>query len=342
MKSILFIACLVLVQGAPDAEPEADPYFYYNSGVNYPATAYHHGVPHTAALVPKLVSPLTAAVTPFANTIHTPLVHQAVVKDVEVTPAEVKKEVTPLAHTFVSPYNVGFRYGTYGLPYTTGAYHYPAATYAAAPSYVANSGGAVHIVNKREADAEPEADPFLYYNTPATTYHHGFPHPAAVAPAIAAVGAFPTTFANAIHTPFVHQAVVKEVEETPAEVKKEVTPLTKTFISPYNVGLGYGNYGFPYNTGGYQYPLATYATSPLATVSAVRDAASPSYVANSGGAVHIVNKREADPEADAYHYYGNPGHHYGYGYGHYGYGHRYGYRRAYSGYYGYPYGYNRW
>merc|ERR1719186_383811 len=66
------------------------------------------------------------------------------------------------------------------------------------------------------------------------------------------------------------------------------------------------------------------------------------YVANSGGALHVVGKRSAEPEPaaepdPAAWYYGGYGH--GYGYGHRYYGHGYGYGRRY-GYYGhgYPYG----
>jgi len=219
MKSILFIACLVLVQGAPapDAEPEADPYFYYNTGLNYPttttyhhgglhtaaivpATTYHHGGLHTAAVVPSVVSPAVPAVpTTFTGAVHTPVIHQAVVKNVEVTPAEVEKEVTPLTKTFVSPYNIGFGYGNYRLPYTTGAYQYPVAPLAAAPlttthlataaitpvatvnavhdagapSYVANSGGALHVVNKREADPEADADADAAYHFYGYPHHYG-------------------------------------------------------------------------------------------------------------------------------------------------------------------------
>merc|ERR1719211_940097 len=100
-------------------------------------------------------------------------------------------------------------------------------------------------------------------------------------------------------------------------------PWGTTYYRPYlGYGLGYAGYGLGHGVG---------------------------YVANSGGAVHVVGKRSAEPEPaaepdPAAWYYGGYGHH-GYGYGHRYYGHGY-YGRGY-GYYGYPYrhygyGYGYW
>merc|ERR1712200_182148 len=66
-------------------------------------------------------------------------------------------------------YGLG-HYGYAGHPYAGYAvspYYRSAVTYAHAPRYYANSGGAVHIV-KREAEAKAEADPW-------TVYGYGYP-----------------------------------------------------------------------------------------------------------------------------------------------------------------------
>merc|ERR1719195_207778 len=75
--------------------------------------------------------------------------------------------------------------------YTARATHLGAAL--GVPSYVAKSGPVVHAVQKREAEAEPEADPALLYSayaghyaTPAVTY--------AAAPAL--------TYANTYSYPY--------------------------------------------------------------------------------------------------------------------------------------------
>merc|ERR1712156_921304 len=83
--------------------------------------------------------------------------------------------------------------------------------------------------------------------------------------------------------------------------------------------------GHPYYYGGYHYPYA-YNYAPVAHA-----AVKPyTYYANSGGAVHIVKKREAEAEAEPNAWYG-----YGYGYRPYW---GYGYRSAY--YHPYSYGYH--
>ena len=59
------------------------------------------------------------------------------------------------------PYTYGYGYGLGYGGYYAGYYGYPyayAGSYYAAPYYYANSGGAVHIVGKREAGAEPDAE----------------------------------------------------------------------------------------------------------------------------------------------------------------------------------------
>jgi len=147
-----------------------------------------------------------------------------------------------------------------------------------------------HLVGKRsaepEAEADPEADPWYYYSGLGYGGHYGYAG---------------------------HYGYGRSLG-----------------YARYGYGLGYG-YGYPY----YGYGAR--------------------YVANSGGALHVVAKRsadpepaadpEADPEADPWYYYSGLGYG-GYGYGRYGYAGLHGYAGhyglGYSRYYGYPYSYGRY
>merc|ERR1739848_64389 len=126
-------------------------------------------------------------------------------------------------------------------------------------------------------------------------------------------------------------AAEKAAEEPVAEAKEAVKPVVYTH--PYYYG------GYPY-AGAYAYNYAPVTYTHAAVVKPY------TYYANSGGAVHIVKKREAeaDPQAwyaySGYHPYAY-GHHYGYAgyrYSPYTYGYRYGGYPYYSGYHGYYYG----
>merc|ERR1711890_139161 len=80
-------------------------------------------------------------------------------------------------------------------------------------------------------------------------------------------------------------------------------------------GYGLGHYGL-----GYGYPYRTVGYHGLGH--------GISYIANSGGAIHAVGKRAAEPEPEpeadpAAWYYGGHGYGYGYGHGYYGYGYPY-------------------
>merc|ERR1719189_3263401 len=76
------------------------------------------------------------------------------------------------------------------------------------PKYIAKNGPVEHVVNKREAEAEPEAeaDPQFFYSTGVlpTTYHTG------VVPAVPAVKtiAAPVTYSHAAVTPVVKSVPV--------------------------------------------------------------------------------------------------------------------------------------
>merc|ERR1712241_381986 len=193
---------------------------------------------------------------------------------------------------------------------------------------IANSAGVVHVA-KREAEADAEADPALFYS------HYGYGLPAYTGySAYHGLAGYPYTYG----------------------------------AYPYNYGLGYSHYAAPAVAAAAVAPVATPAVaapvvaapvatgyaqvSPSASLTTVglADASIPAvaggyagagrYVANSAGVVHVA-KREAEAEADADAFYGA----YGYGppyaaYGahHYGYA---GYPYAYGayGYAGYPYTY---
>merc|ERR1712156_390334 len=162
------------------------------------------------------------------------------------------------------------------------------------------------------AEPEAEADPWYYYTHGAAAYHpytygYGYPYYQYVLPTVKAA----------------EEPRDEVVEAKAAEPAKPVV------------------YTHPYVYGGVHYPYA-YNYAPVA-----HTVVKPyTYYANSGGAVHIVKKREAEaePEAEA-----DPNAWYGYGYGYrpyWGYGYRSayyhpyssGYRGYYGGYRGYYYG----
>merc|ERR1712165_529520 len=137
------------------------------------------------------------------------------------------------------------------------------------------------------AEPEAEADPWYYYTHGAAAYHpytygYGYPYYQYAVPAVKAA-----------------EEKVEEVVEA-KEVKKPVV-----YTRPYYYG-GYAGLHYPY---AYNYaPVAHTVVKPY------------TYYANSGGAVHVVKKREAEAEAEA-----DPNAWYGYGYGYrpyYGYGYQ--------------------
>merc|ERR1712077_187834 len=117
---------------------------------------------------------------------------------------------------------------------------------------------------------------------------------------------------------YYHVPVVKTADEKVEEKAAEETPAKPVVVAPYTYA-GYHPYTYGYHPYAYNY------VKPY------------TYYANSGGAVHIVKKREAEAEAEA-----DPNAWYGYGYGYrpyYGYGYRSAYYHPYSyGHYGGYYG----
>merc|ERR1712079_953902 len=140
MKFLVVLALFAAAAAEPEAE--ADPWYYYTHGA---AAAYHpytygYGYPYYQYAVPAMKAA------------------EKVEEVVEAKAAEVKKPVV-YTHPYV--------YGGNFYPY---AYNYaPVAHTVVKPyTYYANSGGAVHVVKKREAEAEAEADPEAWY---AYGYH---------------------------------------------------------------------------------------------------------------------------------------------------------------------------
>merc|ERR1712154_3865 len=141
MKFLVVLALFAAASAEPEAE--ADPWYYYTHGAAsyHPYTygaAYGYGYPYYQYVLPTVKAAEEKAEEPV----------------VEAKAAEVK----PVVYTH--PYY----YGGYGYPY---AYNYAPVAHAVVKpyTYYANSGGAVHIVKKREAEAEPEAeaDPNAWY-----------------------------------------------------------------------------------------------------------------------------------------------------------------------------------
>merc|ERR1711925_10879 len=119
-----------------DADAEADP-----------AVVYHAGV--TGYPINSMVSPVTYTGVP---TVYSGL-HPAAVAPVTYTTASVP--VAPVTHKITSYNNPS---------------HYTAQSYGAfGPKYIAKNHGVEHVV-KREAGAEPEADPAVVYHTGVTGY----------------------------------------------------------------------------------------------------------------------------------------------------------------------------
>merc|ERR1712154_98614 len=141
MKFLVVLALFAAASAEPEAE--ADPWYYYTHGAAsyHPYTygaAYGYGYPYYQYVLPTVKAAEEKAEEPV----------------VEAKAAEVKPVV--YTHPYV--------YGGVHYPY---AYNYaPVAHTVVKPyTYYANSGGAVHIVKKREAEAEPEAeaDPNAWY-----------------------------------------------------------------------------------------------------------------------------------------------------------------------------------
>merc|ERR1712105_387426 len=143
-----------------EAEPEAeaDPYLLYGYGGLGHSYAYG-GHPYSYGAFPY----------PY-NLAHT--VVKPVEAEVDAKTVEEKKEAVPVVHVYGHPYGLGLGYT--GLPVVRTV----AGKAVVSPTY----GLPLHSIGKREAEAEPEADPYyLAYGRPGhhyiSGYNRGYYHP---------------------------------------------------------------------------------------------------------------------------------------------------------------------
>merc|ERR1712192_219598 len=192
--------------------------------------------------------------------------------EVKAVDAEEKKTVVPLHN----PINNGY----YG--------HYTPLT---------------HYYGKREAEADPKADPWLAYSGYAR---------------------YPYAYGHSGYLPYVSHPVVKSVVKAADGEKKTVVPYALPYGGLYNYGYGYSGYPVVKTVAG------KHIVSPLTTCHHLGKRS-----AEAGP------EADAEAEADPWLAYGYSGYGHGLGYG-YGLGHGYR-RSFYSGYpyrsygYGYPY-----
>ena len=258
-----------------------------------------------------------------------------------------------------------YAYGAYaygGYPYAHAAYAAPVATataqvspssslttlgladasipavaggYAGAGRYVANSAGVVHVA-KREAEAEAEADPALFYSAYG---YAGYPY-------TAGYSAYPYGYSAAYPYSYGYPYAYSSYAHVAAPAV--AAPVVEAEAAPAVAAPAYAYGGYPYAHAAYAAPVAT-ATAQVSpssslTTLGLADASIPAvaggyagagrYVANSAGVVHVA-KREAEAEAEA-----DPALLYTSAYPYsYGYPYAAGYSAAYPYSYGYPYAY---
>jgi hypothetical protein len=202
--------------------------------------------------------------------------------------------------------HLGYNYSPYAAYAPYGYAAHPAYAYRSAYAYHPYSYTYASRFYKREAEADAEADPALFYSTYGYNYAA---HPYAYANAYAH---YPYTYTHAAY----HPTVVKSVAHVAAPAVVKTVAHTPAVVATKTVATA---------------PVAAAVAAPALTYTHAvpHVVAKPvSYYANSGGAVHTVAKREADAWGP-----------YGYYRGYYG---RYGYPYGRRGYYGYPYGRYYW
>merc|ERR1712165_529364 len=210
MFIVLFLAAVAFAE----PEAEADPAFFYSTGLPYTSLTrgFYNPVVYSEPVVYQ--KPAVAAVAPVAATavytkpaVYTyqkPIVYQ---KPVVTYAAPAVAAPTQVVTNYKSPVHYTAQSTLFGQSLGL-------------PKYIAKNGPVEHVVNKREAEAEaePEADPQFFYSTGVlpTTYHTG------VVPAVPAVKtiAAPVTYTHAAVTP-----VVKSVPVAAPLVKSVVSPV---------------------------------------------------------------------------------------------------------------------
>merc|ERR1711981_969364 len=218
MFIVLALAAVAFAE--PEAEAKADPAFFYSTGLPYTSLTrgFYNPVVYSKPVVYQ--KPAVAAVAPVAATaVYTkPAVYTYQKPMIYQKPIVYQKPVvTYAAPAVAAPAQVVTNYKS-PVHYTAQSTLFGQSL--GLPKYIAKNGPVEHVVNKREAEAEPEAeaDPQFFYSTGVlpTTYHTG------VVPAVPAVKtiAAPVTYSHAAVTP-----VVKSVPVAAPLVKSVVSPV---------------------------------------------------------------------------------------------------------------------
>merc|ERR1712223_1181687 len=216
MFIVLFLAAVAFAE--PEAEAEADPAWLYSTGLPY--SSLTRGIYNPVVYSKPVVyqKPVVPAVAPIAATsVYTypwqkPVVYQK----------PVVTNVSPVVSTYAAPAVAAPAQvvTNYKSPVHYTAHSTLLGQTLGLPKYIAKNGPVEHVVHKREAEAEPEADPQLLLSTGVlpTTYHH-----TSVLPAVPAVPAVKTIAAPVTYT-HVASPLVKSVVTAPL-VKSVVTPV---------------------------------------------------------------------------------------------------------------------
>merc|ERR1712088_301963 len=203
MFIVLFLAAVAFAE--PEAEAEADPAWMYSTGLPYSSLTrgFYNPVVYGKPVVYQ--KPVVPAVAPVAAT--------------SVYTKPVVTNVSPVVSTYAAP---AVAAPAQVVTNYKSPVHYTAQSTLLGqtlglPKYIAKNGPVEHVVHKREAEAEPEADPQLLLSTGVlpTTYHHTSVLPAV--PAIKTIAA-PVTYTH------VTAPLVKSVVTAPL-VKSVVTPV---------------------------------------------------------------------------------------------------------------------
>merc|ERR1712088_1251450 len=206
MFIVLFLAAVAFAE--PEAEAEADPAWMYSTGLPYSSLTrgFYNPVVYSKPVVYQ--KPVVPAVAPVAATaVYTkPAVYTYQKPAVYTYPWQKPVVYQKPVVTNVSPVVSHYAAQSTLLGQTLGL-----------PKYIAKNGPVEHVVHKREAEAQPEADPQLLLSTGVlpTTYHHTSVLPAV--PAIKTIAA-PVTYTH------VASPLVKSVVTAPL-VKSVVTPV---------------------------------------------------------------------------------------------------------------------
>merc|ERR1712223_516202 len=236
MFIVLFLAAVAFAE--PEAEAEADPAWFYSSGLPYSSLTrgfYNPGVYSKPVVYQKPVVPGVAPVA--APAVYTkPAVYTYPWQKPVVYQKPVVTNVSPVVSTYAAPAAAAPAQvvTNYKSPLQYTAHSTLLGQTLGLPKYIAKNGPVEHIVNKREAEAEaePEADPqFLLGNGALplstgvlpTTLH------ASVLPAVPAVPAV-----KSVH---VASPLVKSLVTAPLAKSVVTAPLVKSVpvVSPWAI-----------------------------------------------------------------------------------------------------------